>query len=170
MRRPAVPSPSQANPVPVMRDRRAPTQIHANLTPMIDVTFLLIVFFVLVSQIVEAEQVRLRLPELGNPASETPPEELRIVLNVLPGERGEAAGYRLGGATFAPNAVGIANLRSRLASVLSTAPATLVNVRADQATRYAAVHPVMEAVRGAARDAGLGRARVNLVIVPEDDF
>lgn len=137
---------------------------------MIDVTFLLIVFFVLVSQIVEAEQVRLRLPELENPASETPPEEQRIVLNILPGERGEAAGYRLGGSTFVPNAAGLTKLRERLSVVLSAAPATLVNVRADQATKYAAVHPVMEAVRGAARDAGLGRARVNLVIVPEDEF
>jgi biopolymer transport protein ExbD len=38
--------------------RRGPAQISANLTPMIDVTFLLIVFFVLVSQIVEVENVR----------------------------------------------------------------------------------------------------------------
>lgn len=152
-----------------MRDRRAPTPIHANLTPMIDVTFLLIVFFVLVSQIVEVEQVRLHLPELVDPASEAPPEEQRIVLNVLPGEGGETSGYRLAGASIPPGPAGLDELRARLAAALSAAPATLVNVRADQATRYAAVHPVMEAVRTAARDAGLGRARVNLVIVPEDE-
>ena len=39
--------------------KRGPAEIHANLTPMIDVTFLLIVFFVLVSQIVEVENVEI---------------------------------------------------------------------------------------------------------------
>ena len=47
-------------------------QVQANLTPMIDVTFLLIVFFVLVSQIVEVENVDLNLPAPREPASVLP--------------------------------------------------------------------------------------------------
>ena len=39
--------------------RRGPAAIEANLTPMIDMTFLLIVFFVLVSQISELEVVEM---------------------------------------------------------------------------------------------------------------
>ena len=42
--------------------KRGNAKIEANLTPMIDVTFLLIVFFVLVSQIVEVENVPMSLP------------------------------------------------------------------------------------------------------------
>ena len=42
--------------------RRGPAQAQANITPMIDVVFLLIVFFVLVSQIVDLESVDLDLP------------------------------------------------------------------------------------------------------------
>ena len=38
--------------------------INANMTPMIDVTFLLIVFFVAVSQIVDRDLVPLDLPSL----------------------------------------------------------------------------------------------------------
>ena len=48
--------------------KRGTAELHANLTPMIDVTFLLIVFFVLVSQIVEVENVELKLPELEETA------------------------------------------------------------------------------------------------------
>ncbi len=59
--------------------KRGTVGVHANLTPMIDVTFLLIVFFVLVSQIVEVENVELRLPELGDPVTELPGEEQRSV-------------------------------------------------------------------------------------------
>ena len=44
---------------PALRDR---PPVAANLTPMIDVTFLLIVFFVVVSQIVEVENVEMELP------------------------------------------------------------------------------------------------------------
>jgi len=69
--------------------------IAANLTPMIDVVFLLIVFFVLVSQIVEVENVDLDLPRPQDPASELPGEQPRIVINVLPDEAGQAGGYRL---------------------------------------------------------------------------
>ena len=37
---------------------RGPASIEANLTPMIDIVFLLVVFFVLVSQIVDLDTVR----------------------------------------------------------------------------------------------------------------
>ncbi len=42
--------------------KRGNAEVRANLTPMIDVTFLLIVVFVLVSEIVEAESVEMKLP------------------------------------------------------------------------------------------------------------
>ncbi len=68
------------------RDRSSqPEPIAANLTPMIDVTFLLIIFFVLVSQIVEVENADLDLPRPEQAASELPSEQSRVVINVPSG-------------------------------------------------------------------------------------
>ena len=78
------------------RDRSSqPEPIAANLTPMIDVTFLLIIFFVLVSQIVEVENADLDLPRPEEAASELPGDQSRIVINVLRGAGGDAVGYRM---------------------------------------------------------------------------
>ena len=52
--------------------KRQNAELSANLTPMIDVTFLLIIFFVVVSQIVEVENAELDLPRPDNAASELP--------------------------------------------------------------------------------------------------
>ena len=66
--------------------KRGNAEISANLTPMIDVTFLLIVFFVLVSQIVEVENVEMELPKPTEPLTEKLGEEQRAVINVVPEE------------------------------------------------------------------------------------
>ncbi len=72
-------------------------EVEANLTPMLDVVFLLIVFFVLVSQIVDLESVHMDLPAPLDPASELAGDDPRAVINIIPGVSGAAAGYRLGG-------------------------------------------------------------------------
>ena len=149
--------------------RRGPAQIHANLTPMIDVTFLLIVFFVLVSQIVEVENVELQLPELEEPATDLPGEEQRSVINVVPGPSGRAKEYRLGSRTFPPGADGIDQLTTQLADLFRVSPGQRVNLRADQHTHYEWVQPVIRAVSTAAArvDASI-TPRVNLVVLRED--
>ena len=86
--------------------RRGPAELHANLTPMIDVTFLLIVFFVLVSQIVEVESVPMSLPEPLEPLTERLGEEPRAMINVVPAAGGAAAAYRLGTRSFSPDRSG----------------------------------------------------------------
>ena len=88
--------------------RRGPAAIQANLTPMIDVTFLLIVFFVLVSQIVEVENVPMSLPEPEDPATELAGDEQRAVINVIPGPQGGCHGYRVGTQVFAEGDDGVA--------------------------------------------------------------
>jgi biopolymer transport protein ExbD len=150
--------------------RRGRTELHANLTPMIDVTFLLIVFFVLVSQIVEVEHEDLMLPELVEPAAELPGDEQRAVINVLPGENGAALGYRLGAHTFPAGPEGARRLADHLATLLQRNPALRVNLRADQHTQYEWVHPALRAVTQAAEqvvDADVA-PRVNLVIVRDE--
>jgi biopolymer transport protein ExbD len=149
---------------------RGRARIGANLTPMIDVTFLLIVFFVLVSQIVEVENVELSVPALEKPATELLGEEQRAVINVVPGRAARAAEYRLGPQAFPPDATGIAALTDRLTRLFEANPNLRINLRADQRTEYRDVQPVLEAVTTAAgrvEDDDI-RPRVNLVIVRED--
>jgi biopolymer transport protein ExbD len=147
--------------------RRGEAQIEANLTPMIDVTFLLIVFFVLVSQIVEVESVPMSLPEPADPLTERLGEEQRAVINVVPGSGGEVVAYRLGTRSFPPDRSGLAGLRSQLATLFASSPRLAVNLRADRATEYAFVQPVLDSIaEAAAAVPGIDvRPRVNLVIV-----
>ena len=151
-----------------MRHERAP--IAANLTPMIDVTFLLIVFFVLVSQIVEVENVELDLPRPRDPASELAGEQQRIVINVLPGPDGEVSGYRMSNRFYAADTPGMAGLSAGLAERYRENPALNVNLRADRSTHYRWIEPLFRAVSTAARLSGRDdvKGRVNLVVVRED--
>lgn len=148
---------------------RGNARIEANLTPMIDMTFLLIVFFVLVSRISEVENVPMELPRPIDPATVPPPEEGRVVLNVLPGPDGTVEGYKVGAAQFAPTAEGTAALERHLAGLLAQNPDLDVNLRADRATVYADVSPALEAVAAAGRIAERGAStRVNLVVVNDE--
>jgi biopolymer transport protein ExbD len=70
---------------------RGPAHIEAQLTPLIDMAFLLIVFFVLVSQVTGAEFVEMALPKPASNAAKRPGDADRIVLNVIPAKDGGAA-------------------------------------------------------------------------------
>jgi len=142
--------------------------VHANLTPMIDVTFLLIVFFVVVSQIVETEHVELDLPVLLQPATEPPGDTLRAIVSIVPGIDGGVSGYRIGGERFAADAGGRQALESALAARLRAQPTLRLNLRADRNTRYDRVQPVLESIGRAARSVPGAAPRVHLVLVPED--
>ena len=148
---------------------RGPARVEANMTPMIDVTFLLIVFFVLVSQIVDSETVEMSLPELSDPATVAPEEERRLVINVSPGPDHTALDFRLGGVAFTPDPDGRDALVAAIAASLEQNPNARINLRADRRTHYEFVQPALEAIaRGAARVAD-AQPRVNLVIIPETD-
>ena len=79
--------------------------INANMTPMIDVTFLLIVFFVVVSQIVDRDAVSMDLPAPVRSASGIPEEPLHVTVNLVPLEGGEIAGIIVGGHVIAADAM-----------------------------------------------------------------
>lgn len=151
--------------------KRGPARPQANITPMIDVTFLLIVFFVLVSQIVDLENVDLELPAPDHAATQLPGEEPRAVVNVLPGLGGGSNGYRVAGHDFAATPTGVQELRTRLIDLFQSTPTMRVNLRADRRTEYRWIAPVFQAVRQAAvlADVGLDGASLNLVVVREDE-
>ena len=150
--------------------RRGPAQIEANLTPMIDMTFLLVVFFVLVSTISEVESVEMELPEPSPTASAPPTDDPRAVINVIPGDEGEALNYRLNGFDFQLVPQGIDGLRSRIIELYSANPELLINLRADRRTEQKYIAPVLRTVTEAASSSGReSAARINLVVITERD-
>ena len=150
--------------------KRGNAEVEANLTPMIDVTFLLIVFFVLVSRIVEVENVPMELPRPDQPETVRPGDEQRAVINVIPTGGGRASGYRLGSRTFPPGADGLETLADHLAGLYRANPALRINLRADRATGYEWIEPVLAAVSSAAARVEVAAVvpRVNLVVITEE--
>lgn len=150
--------------------KRGSASIQGNLTPMIDMTFLLIVFFVLVSRIVDVERAEMNLPQPKAAATERLGDEQRVVINVLPARAGEISGYRVGSKDFPAGAEGLSAMTEHLIGLYQANPTVSVNVRADRATHYEWVEPVLQAVSDATRSVhgnSGGAARVNLVVVQE---
>jgi biopolymer transport protein ExbD len=150
--------------------QRGPASFEANMTPLIDMAFLLIVFFVLVSQVTGAEFVEMALPKPSSNAARRPGDADRIVLNVIPAKDGGAAAYRVGKREFAPDAAGLQQLVATMAQAMKANPGIEVNVRADRSTAYSWVRPAMDAVADALATSGIdrSRARVKLMVMGAD--
>lgn len=156
--------------MPRDRDRFPLASIEANLTPMIDISFLLVIFFVLVTRISDAERAEMALAEVPAGVAARAEEEARSVLNVLPGTDGRAAGYRLNGVDHPATPEGLAALAEELAAGYRRNPQLAVHLRADRSTRYEWVEPAMRATTTAARIAGGGALpRLSLVVEEERD-
>lgn len=65
--------------------KRGPKSPEMNMTPLIDVTFQLIIFFMLVNNIISEENVELKVPKLHDPQVKELGEVRRVVVNVKPG-------------------------------------------------------------------------------------
>ncbi len=147
--------------------KRGNAEIEANLTPMIDVTFLLIVFFVLVSQIVSKENQPMELPEPTDPASELVSDDERAVINIVHGGQGRADEIWLGTRRYETSRAGIEAIAQQLQRLYSSNPSLQVNLRADRAVHYTYVQQVMDAISEAASNASDEtpiRPRLNLAI------
>src|SRR5688500_15249569 len=112
------------------RRNRERAGLEVNLTSLIDVTFLLIIFFVLVSKLNEAENIRLDLPSPQEPMTELPDSKHQVVINVLPGNAGGASAYRVGAIDFPSSLAGQSAMKSHLVELYQANPAMEVNVRA----------------------------------------
>ena len=127
----------------MLRHTFTPTTIHANMTPMIDVIFLLIVFFVAVSQIVDREAVSMDLPLPTNAQAGLVEKTNRVVINVIPLENGDVAGIVVGGHLISFDDM------DGLKGVLQTrlwAESPTIQLRADRSTNYQHVHTILKAI------------------------
>jgi biopolymer transport protein ExbD len=114
------------------------------MTPMIDVTFLLIVFFVVVSQIVDRDAVSMDLPTPEHAVASIPENQSRVVVNIVPREDGLVENIVVGGHKIAWEAMG--ELTAIVATRLQGGTKE-VHLRADRSTKYIYIHQVIEAIR-----------------------
>ena len=107
-----------------------------NITPLIDIVFLLIIFSMVVSQFSKLHAEKLELPEARKGAEPKPTRTGRVVVNLLPDGRIVVAGTD--------------HTRRTLGGLLDEQVARLepgglsVVVRSDRRTRWKLVRPVLE--------------------------
>lgn len=128
------------------RDRTAMTSVRFNATPMVDVIFMLTIFFMLVSTFSSAENIPMDLPKpIASQARATQPPE-RVVLNCRLENTLDPTNslplYSIG-----PNRPeSLAVISDRLAAMKEQTPNLKVIVRADRRLRYADVRAVMQII------------------------
>ena len=92
------------------------------MTPLIDMAMLLIVFFVLVSQIGVTDRVKMKLPKPLPSAAVPPGREARGVINAIVGEAGSVQAWRFSGSDYAADAAGLRALTEAVAAALKAQP------------------------------------------------
>jgi biopolymer transport protein ExbD len=114
--------------------QRRPVAARINMTPMIDVTFQLIIFFLLSSRLAQQEAIELELPAAasGNQAVDDQPP--RLTVNVSPD------GQVMFGSTRTPPEEMTGRLRierERLGRDLE------IRIRADRSVPYGTIEPIL---------------------------
>jgi len=130
-----------------------------NMTPLIDVTFLLIIFFMLVNNIVAEESVFMYVPELDQPQTIEFEGENRITVNVVPldtGKRndnwldweGEPKGVKLGMEAYSMDEMDrvTEEIKTWYKNVKAKGLKPQVLLRADGCLFYGHVQHVMTAI------------------------
>jgi biopolymer transport protein TolR len=124
------------------RARRKRPVTLLDMTPLIDVVFQLLIFFLLTSTYVQDQQrssasVPVELPESSLSATETPADDLVVSID----ERGEVF---IGDERFELNELSV-----QLTRVAQVNPNTIVLLRGDQRVPYGRIGEVMAIIRAA---------------------
>jgi biopolymer transport protein ExbD len=127
--------------------------VSFNVTSLIDIVFLLIIFFLVASHVARSEAVEpVDLPEISDPAGDDEESPLRIVVTVM-ADRSMWVGGRQ---VLLPQVEQL---------ILSAAQESLnqveVRIRADQAATYQEIEPVLLAC------AQFGVTRVGFAVLPK---
>ena len=137
---------------------RRSTRLEMNMTPMIDVVFLLIIFFLVSSHLARQEvQAELDLPTATTGDDTRQTETPRVTINIVP-QQGEFS------VRFGALPVDTGEFRRRLQHELDKAGTDLeVRIRADRATPYEVVEPLLVSC------ATLGVWNVKFAVVPPEE-
>ena len=123
------------------------------LTPLIDVVFLLLIFFMITTTFVARSGLQVRVPEAD--ATRASPDEARIEVMVT-----EDGKYLVNGQSI-PREADLADLLRKEAE---GGDSPLLVIRADRDARHAAVVGAMDA----GSSAGLSRVAISTVAPPEE--
>jgi len=164
-----------------MRRKSTGSDLHIPLTPMIDCTFLLIIFFLLAAQMAGEELPKLALHAPEEPATRALAEDVEqlnhVTVNIItpyggsladrdPARATKAKCYQVGvDIVPATRSDAMATLVELLASRKSQADIRgisdfWVEIRADKDVRYGDIEPVMQA----ASDAGISRMSLTAAV------
>ncbi len=116
---------------------------HFNATPMVDVIFMLTIFFMLVSRFSSAEQIPLEIPSPNDSQAAILKMPERVIINCQLGALGQ------GGRSSAVYSIGpnqpesLAVIADRLSLMKRETPNIQVVVRADRRLQYADVRALM---------------------------
>src|SRR5690606_4031534 len=154
--------------------QRGPVTPEMNMTPLIDVVFQLIIFFMLVNNIAADQAVEMIVPRLDAARTRELTEGRRVIVNAAPyayrgdgrgGDPlafpGEAQFVQVGAMMFGVD--DLAGVTEELRGWKRENPDVEVLLRADAALYYESVAPVMAAITAA------GIQTVNLVAFMPDD-
>ncbi len=125
-----------------LRKRRESPKV--DLTSMVDVVFLLLIFFMISTTFIESPGLTVRLPEAGARRGAAEPAEIKVYLS--------AAGQ----ISLEDQLVTLGELRQRLRSFGSEAARTTFVLLADRETRHGLVVELMDL----AREAGFGKLAI----------
>lgn len=136
-----------------------------NATPLVDVIFLLTIFFMLVARFSSAEQVPMELPQPEKSQARVTPMPERVVINCRLGEpRSVSEGSQTVVYSIGPNRPEpLAVIAERLMAMRGASPDIKVVLRADRRLTYADVRPVMDVI------ADLGIGMLNVVAHTAED-
>ncbi len=139
------------------------SKMELNLTSMMDVTFQLILFFLLINNMSSAELPDLESPDPDQSKAIIYKDRQSMVVNVIPMSKGAdtAKTVRVGIKDILPG-----NYRelTDLLKVEKEKNADIeVDLRADKALKYTEVQPVMQAITAA------GISRINLIALAKED-
>ncbi len=147
---------------------RGPARIDANLTPLIDLAFLLIVFFVLVARMGGDQVPPVALPEPRHPATTPAGSRSRLAVNVMADGTGTIVS--LGARKFARDEKGTNDLALAIAERIRLDPSIPVDIRADRSLRYELVEPALQAISRAASQVGSQRVTIRVCAIERDDL
>lgn len=115
--------------------RRRREEPRIDLTSLVDVVFLLLIFFMISTTFVEAPGLGIQLPRAGSRRAPEPQKEVTVALS------------RDGAALLAGRRLDDAALEMLLRQKLAENPKTIFVLQADQAARHGRVVEVMDLAR-----------------------
>jgi len=124
--------------------RRKRDEPRVDLTPMVDVVFLLLIFFMISTTFVETPGITVKLPESSSKVVEKEPQEIKVYLSSD------------GTISLQEERVSLEQLRQRLRSYGERAAEMTFLLLADQEARHGKVVELMDA----AREAGFAKLAI----------